>query len=57
VPANVVGLVIDERIQNRRIYKVNPDGLRELRAQLEQFWTKALATYKVAAEQSEEESS
>jgi DNA-binding transcriptional ArsR family regulator len=52
------GLVIDRPEGNRRIYEVNPDGLSKLRADLDQFWTSALAAYKVAAEKrSEQETS
>jgi DNA-binding transcriptional ArsR family regulator len=36
------GLVVDMRFKNRRIYQLNPQGIGELRAQLDQFWTKAL---------------
>jgi DNA-binding transcriptional ArsR family regulator len=49
------GLVIDRRAGNRRIYQVDPDGVGELRAQLDQFWDSALAAYKAAVEQREEE--
>jgi DNA-binding transcriptional ArsR family regulator len=49
------GLVVDQRAGNRRIYRVNPDGLGELRADLDRFWTSALAAYKVAVEQQQEE--
>jgi DNA-binding transcriptional ArsR family regulator len=45
------GLVVDRRVGNRRIYKVNPDGVGALRAQIDRFWSKALATYKEVAEQ------
>ena len=45
------GLVTDERDGNRRIYHVNPDGLQALRADLDQFWTSALAGFKVTVEQ------
>jgi DNA-binding transcriptional ArsR family regulator len=45
------GLVVDQRAGNRRIYRVNPDGLRQLRAELDQFWNSALAAYKTAVEQ------
>jgi DNA-binding transcriptional ArsR family regulator len=48
------GLVIDRKVQNRRVYQLNPNGLAELRAQLDQFWTKALAAYKDAVEKQEE---
>ena len=50
------GLVIDRPAGNRRIYEVNRDGLAELRADLDQFWGSALAAYKAAVEQPEEES-
>src|SRR5687768_5509604 len=45
------GLVVDRRAGNRRIYQLNPDGVGALRAQLDRFWSKALATYKEIAEQ------
>jgi DNA-binding transcriptional ArsR family regulator len=50
-------LVIDTREGNRRIYRLDPDGVGALRADLEQFWTKALATYKVVVESKREEAS
>jgi DNA-binding transcriptional ArsR family regulator len=49
------GLVIDQPIGTRRIYRVHPDGLAALRADLERFWGKALAGYKTAVEQPSEE--
>jgi DNA-binding transcriptional ArsR family regulator len=49
------GLVFDRPNGNRRIYQLNPDGLDALRAQLDGFWTKALAAYKAAAERPIEE--
>ena len=45
------GLVIDERAGNRRIYRINPEGLADLRADLDRFWSSALASYKIVAEQ------
>jgi DNA-binding transcriptional ArsR family regulator len=45
------GLVVDERAGNRRIYRLDPAGLGALRADLEQFWQKALAAYKTVVEQ------
>jgi DNA-binding transcriptional ArsR family regulator len=51
------GLVIDLPAGNRRIYEVNRDGLGKLRADLDQFWNSALAAYKTAVEQPEEEGS
>jgi DNA-binding transcriptional ArsR family regulator len=49
------GLVIDRSAGNRRIYRVDPDGLASLRADLERFWTQALANYKEIVEQPTEE--
>jgi DNA-binding transcriptional ArsR family regulator len=49
------GLVVDEPAGNRRIYRINPDGLAELRADLDRFWISALAAYKAVVEQSREE--
>jgi DNA-binding transcriptional ArsR family regulator len=49
------GLVIDEAAGTRRIYRVRPDGLAALRADLERFWGKALIAYKATVEQSAKE--
>jgi DNA-binding transcriptional ArsR family regulator len=49
------GLVVDQPQGNRRIYSADPDGLAELRAYLEQFWTTALASFKAIVEQPAEE--
>jgi DNA-binding transcriptional ArsR family regulator len=49
------GLVVDRPAGNRRIYQLDPDGVAELRAYLDQFWKQALAAYKMAAERREEE--
>ncbi|HEX8854508.1 MAG TPA: metalloregulator ArsR/SmtB family transcription factor [Thermoleophilaceae bacterium] len=49
------GLVVDEPAGNRRIYRVNPDGLVALRADLDRFWRTALTAYKAAVEQTEQE--
>ena len=51
------GLVLDRSAGTRRIYQVDPEGLRELRAYLDQFWSKALDAYKAAVEQRMEERS
>jgi DNA-binding transcriptional ArsR family regulator len=45
------GLVVDRPVGTRRIYRVEPDGLAALRADLERFWGRALAAYKTAVEQ------
>jgi DNA-binding transcriptional ArsR family regulator len=49
------GLVIDRPEGNRRIYAVDPDGVGELHAYLEQFWNTALASFKAIVEQPTEE--
>jgi DNA-binding transcriptional ArsR family regulator len=49
------GLVVDRSVGTRRIYQLDPAGLEALRAQLDRFWTKALANYKAVAEQRNEE--
>lgn len=49
------GLVVDRAVGTRRIYRVDPDGLAELRAELERFWGNALAAYKAAVEQPSKE--
>ena len=45
------GLVIDRPDGSRRIYQVDPDGLQALRAELDQFWSSALAGFKETVEQ------
>ena len=47
-------LVTDRRDGNRRIYQLDPDGIGALRAELDRFWSKALATYKAIVEQQQE---
>lgn len=49
------GLVIDRRNGTRRIYQLDPDGLAELRAQLDRFWNQAFANYKDVVEQAADE--
>jgi DNA-binding transcriptional ArsR family regulator len=49
------GLVVDRRAGNRRIYQLDPDGVGDLRAQLDGFWNKALAAYKEAVERDTQE--
>ncbi|HEX6349478.1 MAG TPA: metalloregulator ArsR/SmtB family transcription factor [Candidatus Dormibacteraeota bacterium] len=49
------GLVMDRPVGNRRVYELNPDGLRPLHAQLDRFWTQALAAYKRRLEEMSEE--
>jgi DNA-binding transcriptional ArsR family regulator len=49
------GLVMDTRAGKQRIYRIDPDGLAALRAELDRFWSKTLAAYKLAVEQPPEE--
>jgi DNA-binding transcriptional ArsR family regulator len=50
-------LVVDERVGTRRVYQVDPEGLRLLRGYLDHFWDQALAAYKTSVEQQVKESS
>jgi len=50
------GLVIDEPDGNRRIYRLDPEGVRALRDYLEMFWNRSLAAFKAAVERREETS-
>ena len=45
-----VGLVTERREGTRRLYRLDPDGLGELRDYFDDFWTEALASFKAAAE-------
>jgi len=49
------GLVTDQSRGARRIYRVDPDGLEALRADLDRFWGKALTAYRAAVEETPEE--
>jgi DNA-binding transcriptional ArsR family regulator len=40
------GLVLDQRAGSRRIYRVNRDGLNQMRAELDTFWKDTLTAYK-----------
>jgi DNA-binding transcriptional ArsR family regulator len=51
----VAGLVIDEPLGTRRLYRLNPDGLGRLRAELDRFWSSTLSAFKLEAEQSQSE--
>jgi DNA-binding transcriptional ArsR family regulator len=51
------GLVRDQAAGNRRIYRIDPDGVARLRADLDRYWRSALAAYKAAVEQPDEEDS
>jgi DNA-binding transcriptional ArsR family regulator len=50
-------LVTDRPEGTRRIYQVDPDGLRAMRGYLDHFWDQALAGFKAAAEPQTKEKS
>jgi DNA-binding transcriptional ArsR family regulator len=47
------GLVLDRQEGTRRYYRLNPDGVGDLRAYFDRFWDRSLAAFKAAAEQKE----
>jgi DNA-binding transcriptional ArsR family regulator len=48
-------LVVDRAAGTRRIYRLDPQGIGELRDQLDAFWKKTLMAYKEAVEHPTEE--
>ena len=48
-------LVIDRPAGTRRIYRVDTTGVERLQADLDRFWSRALATFKDVVEQEPEE--
>ena len=50
------GLVTDHHDGNRRIYRLDPDGIGELRDYLDRFWSSALSGFKAKVERREETS-
>jgi DNA-binding transcriptional ArsR family regulator len=44
------GLVTERRDGTRRLYRLDPDGLGEIRDYFDDFWSEALAAFKAAAE-------
>jgi DNA-binding transcriptional ArsR family regulator len=49
------GLVTERQEGTRRLYRLDPRGLGELRAAFDLFWTDALDAFKQAAERETEE--
>ena len=49
------GLVIDHQHGTRRVYQLNPDGVRAICAYFDRFWNQALVAFKDAAERGHEE--
>jgi DNA-binding transcriptional ArsR family regulator len=49
------GLVIDRPNGTRRLYQMNPEGVAALRTYFDRFWNRALAAFKEAVVQGEEQ--
>lgn len=49
------GLVSERRSGTRRLYRIEPGGLAELRRYVERFWDDALAAFAAAAEREKED--
>lgn len=49
------GLVDDQPVGTRRIYRLNPAAVAALRDQLDVYWNRALASYRVIVEQADQE--
>jgi len=49
------GLVTERKEGTRRIYRLDPDGLGELRAYFDTFWTTALESFEAAVTRNGEE--
>ena len=47
------GLVVDEKVGNRRLYRLDPAGVQRLRAYVDRFWGRALDAFRDAAEQAQ----
>ena len=44
------GLVTEQRVGTRNVYRADPRGLAELRAYFDEFWSRALDAYKEEVE-------
>jgi DNA-binding transcriptional ArsR family regulator len=49
------GLVVDHAAGTRRLYRIRPEGVAELRAYLDRMWNDALAAFAAAVEQQQSE--
>jgi DNA-binding transcriptional ArsR family regulator len=47
------GLVTDEQVGARRVYRIDFRGVQAMRSYLDRFWDRALAAFKAAAEEEE----
>ena len=48
-------LVTDRPVGNRRVYRLDSDGVAGLRGYLDQFWNRSLEAFKASVERGEEE--
>jgi DNA-binding transcriptional ArsR family regulator len=49
------GLVTDHAAGTRRLYRIRPEGIAEMRAYLDRMWDDALTAFAAAVEQQESE--
>jgi len=49
------GLVVDEAAGTRRLYRIRPEGVAELRAYLDRMWGDALSAFAAVVEQQQSE--
>lgn len=49
------GLVVEQAVGTRRIYRLDPTGVAALREQLDTFWSRALSGYRDVVNNSTEE--
>ena len=49
------GLVFDTKQGTRRLYQIDPEGIDNIRKYFDQFWNRALAAFKEAADRPEED--
>jgi len=49
------GLVVDDAVGTRRLYRIRPEGVAALRAYLDRMWNDALTAFAAAVEQQQSE--
>lgn len=49
------GLVVDQAVGTRRVYRLDPQGVGAVRDYFQRFWSQALDNFKAVAEAAEEE--
>jgi hypothetical protein len=50
-----VGLVTDQAVGTRRLYRIRPEGVAAMRAYLDRMWDDALTAFAAAIEQQNSE--